>query len=113
VIGHMILFRPKPDLAPAERETLVAAFEHALTEIPGIASSRVGRRVRLGRQYDLHNAQDYPFAAFIEFATEEALRAYLDHPAHRDLGRLFYQTAENALAFDFELIDSGRVRELL
>jgi hypothetical protein len=113
MIAHMILFRPKPELTGADREALVAAFERALTEIPGVLGSRVGQRLTLGRQYDQLNAQDFPFAAFIEFADETALRRYLDHPAHDELGRLFYQTAENALVFDFVMRESGQVRELL
>jgi hypothetical protein len=113
VIGHLILFRPRPGLAAADREALVAAFERALTEIPGILASRVGERLTLGRPYDQLNAVDFPFAALIEFADEAALRAYLDHPAHDELGRRFYQTAENALVFDFTIRDGREVRRLL
>jgi hypothetical protein len=113
MIGHVVLFRPKPDLSTADREAFVAALERALKDIPGIAGARVGRRLRLGRLYDAQGAQDYPFAAFLEFNTEADLRAYLDHPTHQELGRRFYQTADAALACDFELLDGSCVRELL
>ena len=113
MIGHMVLYRPKPGLAAADREALVTAIEQALTEIPGIRGSRIGERLTLGRRYDLQNTQDFPFAAFIEFDDEDHLRAYLDHPAHQALGRLFYQTAEAALAFDFVLRDAKEVRGVL
>jgi hypothetical protein len=113
MIGHMILFRPKAGLSGSDREALVTAFERALTEIPGILRSRVGERLTIGRKYDEQNQQDFPFAAFIEFASEGDLRAYLDHPSHDELGRLFYLTAESALVFDFDLRDAGDVRELL
>jgi hypothetical protein len=113
MIGHLILFRPKPGLAASDREALVTAFERALTDIPGILASRVGERLTLGRPYDQLNAIDFPFAALIEFADEAALRAYLDHPAHDELGRRFYQTAESALVFDFTIRDAREVRKLL
>lgn len=113
MIAHVILFRPKPGLAAAEREALVAAFERALNEIPGIRRATVGERARLGREYDLRNPQEFPFAAFIEFTTAADLRAYLEHPAHQELGRLFYHTADAAMAFDFELLEGKEVRRLL
>jgi hypothetical protein len=113
MIGHMILFRPRPGLPPADLEALVSAIERALKEIPGIAGSRVGERLKIGREYESRNIQDFPYAAFLEFETEQDLRTYLDHPAHQELGRRFYQTAEAALAFDFVLREAGEVRELL
>ena len=47
----------------------------------------------------------------IEFDTEEALRTYLDHPAHAELGRRFYEFSEAALVHDFEMLPPERVGE--
>ena len=67
----------------------------------------------LGRQYDNMNAQQFPYAAILEFDSEADLRAYLDHPAHEKLGEQFYFTSDGALAFDFEMLEPDRARELL
>ena len=83
MIAHVVLFRPKPQLTADERSAFVATLEHALNNIAVIKRSRVGRRITIGRQYDLQNADDYPFAAILEFENEIDLRAYLDHSAHR------------------------------
>jgi stress responsive alpha/beta barrel protein len=112
VIAHVVLFRPKADLAIGERQAFVDALEHALTKIDLIKRATIGRRMRLGRVYD-QTATDFPFAAILEFASEEDLRAYLDHPAHVNLGRQFYVASEQALALDYEVLDGGWASQLL
>ena len=93
MIAHVVLFRPKPGLSDAERRTFADALQHALTRIDLIRRVTIGRRVTLGRLYDQQNAVDFPYAAILEFETEGDLRAYLDHPAHVNLGRQFYFTS--------------------
>jgi hypothetical protein len=113
MIAHVVLFRPQAGLTDAERATFIGALEHALVNIPLIKRARVGRRITLGRHYDDQNANQFPYAAIIEFDTEDHLREYLDHPAHKTLGDQFYYAAEAALVFDFELLDGDRAKELL
>jgi hypothetical protein len=113
MIAHVVLFRPKADLTDDQRRAFMAALEHALANIPLIKHARVGRRITLGREYDQQNAQDFPFAAILEFDTEADLRAYLEHPAHQMLGTQFYVTSEAALVFDYALLQGTEVRSLL
>jgi hypothetical protein len=113
VIAHLVLFKPRASLSDAERRQFLLALEHALVSIPSIARARVGRRRRLGRQYDQESSADFPFAALLEFRDEAGLRAYLDHPAHQSLGEQFYTASESALALDYDLIEADRVRDLL
>ncbi len=96
-----------------EREQFVASLENALDGIPVIARARVGRRRVLGRAYDAAAAEHYEFAAVLEFAAEADLRTYLDHPAHLELGRRFFASAETMLVHDFEMVDGSAVRSLL
>jgi hypothetical protein len=110
--AHIVLLRPRPDLSPDDRDRLFVALEHALVNIPIIQRARVGRRVTLGRYYDTHNAEDFPYAAVIEFASEADLLTYLDHPAHVELGQCFFEVAEAALVYDFGMVEAERVREL-
>lgn len=112
MIVHVVLFRPKTELSADERSAFVAALEHALTSIPLIQRASVGRRLRVGRQYDQQNTAEFPFVAILEFAVEADLRAYLEHPAHAMLGAQFYATSDAAMVFDFELVEPGRLNEL-
>ncbi len=113
MIAHIVLFRPRVGLNDAERAAFLDALEHAFVNIPLIRRVRVGRRITLGRSYDAQNAEDFPFAAILEFDSAPDLRSYLEHPAHHALGEQFYVAADAALVCDFDLVEGARVRELL
>jgi hypothetical protein len=103
VIAHVVLFQPRADLAPAEREAFAQSFAGAVAGIPQLRRARVGERKNLERFYDGLNARSFSHIAVLEFDSETDLRTYLEHPAHEELGRRFYETAEAALVFDFEM----------
>jgi hypothetical protein len=109
LIAHIVLFQPRPDLSAAARAAFAASLERALTTIPQVRRARVGERKNLARSYDRMNARDFPYVAIIEFDSEADLRAYLDHPAHDDLGKCFDESAEVALVYDFELREGENV----
>lgn len=112
MIAHVVLFQPRRDLSAAARSAFAASFERALTSIPQVRRARVGERKNLGRLYDQMNARDFPYVAIIEFDSEVDLRAYLDHPAHDELGKCFYESAEAALVYDFALSEGEDVTRL-
>ena len=103
MIAHLVLFRPRSDLAAADRSRLIAAFREALGAIPSLRRARIGRRVLHGRSYEALMATHYSHAAVLEFDDVAGLKAYLEHPAHERLGTLFFETFEEALIYDFEL----------
>ena len=107
MIVHVVLFRPRAGLSPAERQTLVDAFDTALRAIPSIRRARVGRRITHGRGYEQLMRVDYPYAAILEFDDAAGLKAYLEHPAHERLGERFFSTFEEALMYDYELQDGA------
>ena len=113
MVAHLVLFTPRSDLSPAQRSAFVDTLEQALANIPQIKRARIGRRLNTGRQYDLQNPHQFPYAAILEFETENDLRTYLDHPAHHELGEQFYVASETALAVDFSLVEGNRAREIL
>lgn len=113
MIAHIVLFRPRTSLTDHERRVLVDALTHAMKNIPSVRRAHIGRRTILGRQYDSMNAQQFPFAAILEFESEADLRTYLDHPAHEKLGEQFYFTSDGALAFDYEMLEPERASDLL
>ena len=109
---HIVLFRPRADLAPAERLALVEALENALRSIPSISRFRVGRRVKHGTLYEAAMAVDLEFAAVLEFDDLAALKAYLAHPAHEALGKRFMQSLESSAIYDYEMQDGSAARTL-
>jgi Stress responsive A/B Barrel Domain len=103
VISHLVLFRPKASLSSDERRALIDSLERAVSGIPSIKRTTIGKRILLNRAgYETQMAEHYEYSAIIEFDTEADLRAYLDHPAHVELGRLLFTAAEAVLAYDFK-----------
>lgn len=111
MISHIVLFRPKANLSTAERQTLIEALEGAVAGIPSIKRARFGKRLLLNRPgYETQMAEHYEYLAIFDFETEADLRAYLDHPAHLDLGKLLFTSAEAVLAYDFAAVDPQSLR---
>ncbi len=81
---------------------MFAALTAAAKDIPAVRRFHVGARVMHGAAYEQLMAEDYPFAAVIEFDDLAGLQAYLQHPKHRELGELFYRLQEVALAYDYD-----------
>ena len=100
---HLVLFRPRPELADDQRASLATALERAFHDIPSIRRARVGRRVMLGRPYEQLMRSDFPYAALLEFDDAAGLRAYLDHPSHEQLASRFFESFEETLIYDFVL----------
>ena len=102
MISHVVLFRPKASLSDNERQALIAALHQAVSGIPTIKRTTIGKRILLNRPgYETQMAEHYDYSAVLEFDNEADLRAYLDHPAHVGLGRLLFTSADAVLAYDF------------
>lgn len=103
MISHIVLFRPRATLSAEEREALIASLQAAVTGIAAIRRATIGKRILLNRPgYETQMAEHFEYSAIIEFDSEADLRAYLDHPAHTELGRRLFAAAEAVLAYDFE-----------
>jgi hypothetical protein len=105
VIAHLVLFRPRADLTAQARAGLADALSSALGAIPSIRRASIGRRVRHGRPYELSMRADYSHAALLEFDDLAGLQAYLDHPAHGPLASRFFDAFEDALMYDYEMME--------
>jgi hypothetical protein len=103
MVWHMVLMKPKADLAPADRAAFVNAFKRAVREIPVVRGVRVGRRVTHGAGYEhgMLDAADY--VAVIEFDDLAGLQTYLRHPAHAEVGARFGQSLSSGWVYDFEV----------
>jgi hypothetical protein len=106
VILHLVLFTPRASVDAGAQHRFAEALERALTTIPSVASYRIGRRIRFGAPYEAISA-NFEYCGVIEFADRHGLAAYLAHPAHAELGQLFYETSGEAFAGDFEAVASA------
>jgi hypothetical protein len=114
MISHLVLFRAKGDLSDAEREAVIAAFEHALHEIPTVRSVRVGRRLMFGAGYEETASDRVEFLITIDFDDLVGLQTYLEHPVHVELGERFNRACAMAMVFDFAVSQGvSDVRRLL
>ena len=105
MILHVVLFRPRPGLGGEQRQSLAQAFASAIDNIPSIKRARIGRRRTHGRPYEQLMREDYSHAAVLEFEDLAGLKAYLEHPAHNELGSRFFDCFEQALMYDFDVQD--------
>ena len=105
MILHVVLFRPRPGLGKDQRQDLAKAFASAIDHISAIKRARIGRRRTHGRPYEQLMREDYTHAAILEFEDLAGLRAYLEHPAHTELGSRFFECFEQALMYDFDVQD--------
>jgi hypothetical protein len=103
VIVHVVLFRPRPDLSMDDRRALIDAWATALRDIPSITRAHVGPRIRLGRAYEELIRTDFPYAAILEFDHLDALRSYLDHPAHEAISTRFFAAISDTLIYDYKM----------
>lgn len=113
VIAHVVMFRPPDTFSESDRDALLDAMRHAFSNIGAIKRVRIGRRKLLGRGYEALMDEHLEWLAVLEFDTERDLRAYLEHPAHDELGQRFFKSAEAALVYDFVIVEPDRVRDLL
>jgi hypothetical protein len=109
MVAHIVLFRPKPDISPTDRQAMFDALQGAAAEIPSVRRFQIGTRVKHGPQYEQLMTEDYPYSAVIEFEDLFGLQAYLQHPRHQALGELFYRLLEKALAYDYAMVRPGEI----
>lgn len=109
MVAHIVLFRPKPDIAPTDRQAMFDALRAAAAEIPSVRRFQIGTRLTHGPEYERMMTEDYPYSAVIEFDDLFGLQVYLQHPRHQALGTLFYQLLDKALAYDYAMVKPGEV----
>lgn len=107
MIAHLVLFRPKRELADDQREALTRSLTEALGGIPQIRRARLG--VRIGERHYGQTGALWPFAVLLEFETEADLQGYLEHPTHADIAQRFFSALDAAIICDFEMAEATPV----
>jgi hypothetical protein len=107
VIVHIVLLQPKADLSEAQRADALETIRRSAANLPDVRL-RLGRRIKHGLPgYEQLMAQNFEFALIIEVDDVDALKRYLQAPAHVALGQLFYEATSSALAYDYAIEDIG------
>jgi hypothetical protein len=106
MILHVVMYQPRASATAEERTTLATTIEKACREIPSIQQARVGKAVDLQITYaGLSSGQKYEYLAVFEFRDEFDLKAYLEHPQHKELGEMFWKVCERTKIIDVTAID--------
>lgn len=105
MIAHVVLFRPKRDLTQDDIRSFARAFQDACRGIPSVRDAKVGPILTL-RAMPQHIVGDmtYNVAAYLEFDDEEGLDAYMGHPLHTELARLFWLYCESTVFADVNMV---------
>jgi len=106
MLTHLVLLKPKVDLSPGDRQAMLDALLAAARAIPTVRALRIGQRLRHGAGYETAPPDTADVLVAFDFDDLPGLQAYLVHPAHDMLARLFYES-QAAAAYDFELVDPG------
>jgi len=103
VIAHVVLLQPKPDLTEEQRAAALETIRKSADNLPDVRHFRLGRRIKHGLPgYEQLMPQDFEFALIVEVDDVDALKRYLNAPAHQALAHLFYTATSAALAYDYE-----------
>lgn len=106
MIAHVVLLQPKPDLTARQRAEALETIRRSAAHLPDVRRFSLGRRVKHGLPgYEQSMPQDFEFALIVELDDVDALKRYLQAPAHSALAHLFYSAASAALAYDYQLED--------
>jgi hypothetical protein len=104
VIAHIVLLQPKPELTEHQRTDALETIRRSAADLPDVRRFELGRRVKHGLPgYEQLMAQDFEFALIVEVDDMDALKRYLQAPAHGMIGSLFYTAASSALAYDYAM----------
>ena len=109
MIAHIVLLQPRTDLTEQQRDAALATLRRAAADVPEIRRVQLGRRVKHGLPgYEQAMVHDFEFALIIEVDDTDALKRYLQAPAHASLGQLFYTSTSSALAYDYDIEEIRR-----
>src|SRR5262245_26601318 len=107
VIAHIVFFQPKPTVSENDRVAFARQFERVCREIPTVRRAAVGKRTEIDPGYPRSFGDgNYSFAAVLEFDDRDGLIAYLQHPMHKELGRLFWLVCERTSIIEVSLADA-------
>lgn len=105
MFAHILMFTPRRDLSDDAKRSFARAFRRAVDEIPSVRRAVVGRSSVTAATYgNKIGLKTYEYAAVLEFDDGAGLGEYLTHPAHSELGRMFWDVCEESAIVDCEFV---------
>jgi hypothetical protein len=107
VTAHIVLFQPKATVNEADRASFAGSLQRACREISSVRRAVVGRAADVDAGYARSFGDGgFEFAAVFEFDDRDGLVEYLQHPIHKELGRLFWLVCERTAIVEVDLTDA-------
>lgn len=98
-LQHIVAFNYPGGLSADDDAQLRSQVEGWRDVIPGIKALRLGTDITQAR------TRGYQYLLYMEFDTDEALRAYQEHPVHQEFLAWVRARDCTVLAFDYHLTD--------
>ncbi len=96
MIEHLVLFKVKGEVSPADAEKMVQALRGLTGRVPSI------QELRCGTNFSNRN-QGFTHGLLVRFRSRPDLEAYIDHPEHqRVVAECVRPIVESILVVDFE-----------
>ncbi|HZS04547.1 MAG TPA: Dabb family protein [Blastocatellia bacterium] len=93
---HVVTLRWKAESAPEQRQKAIDGIKKMAGEIPGIKNVWLRTvKVQGGTSENPYNA-----AFVMEFESEAALKAYADHPAHKEWEKMYLAIRDESRTHD-------------
>ena len=106
MVVHVVFFTPKADVDNDGLRLFAQSIQETLRQIPGVERALVGKAIHVAPEYARSMGETtYDYAAILEFTDNQRLTEYLNHPAHRLLGRLFWDYCGAAVVMEAEMWD--------
>ncbi len=99
-LRHIVLFKYKPEVTPAQLDEINRAFQDLKRQIPQVKDFERG----------INNSPEgldkgFTHGYLITFASEEDRAAYLPHPAHKKFVELLGGKLDEPLVFDYWVVE--------
>ena len=96
LLRHVVLFKFKADVTPAQVQEVVDAFRALPGKIDTIHSFEWGTDVSVENK-----AAGFTHGFLVTFRDEKGRETYLPHPAHQEFVKLVGPRIQNVLVFDY------------
>lgn len=96
MIRHVVVFKLKPGVSPAERDRWLEASRRAHAKIHSVRAYNIGADL-------MHLPRSYDVAVVADFDTLEDVEHYAGHPEHTAVVELSRRLSEHIASVDFEL----------
>ncbi|KAL4900302.1 hypothetical protein BDW74DRAFT_96205 [Aspergillus multicolor] len=97
-VYHIVLFRLKQGVTPAQVKTWMSIAENMVGKIPGLVSLKAGGPLPIC----VPRAKGFDMGLVAVLEKPGDLEGYAVHPAHMEVHKMREEFCEETLAYDFE-----------